>query len=153
MRLTIIPIDKTVYKDSKSWFDLDLSLCGIPDSVHALQWDGTSGWIEYKTNTENQAITELPDWALACLQKWEEADAPKAPVPLTAEDNKLTATINLQTTDWAVAVDVGDPTKASPHLVNMNEFIVYRNLIRQHAINPVAGDINWPIKPTAVWST
>jgi hypothetical protein len=153
MRLTIIPIDKTVYKDSKSWFDLDLSSCGIPDSVHALQWGGTSGWVEYKTHTENQEITELPDWALACLQKWEEADAPKAPVPPTAEDNKLTATINLQITDWTVAVDVGDPTKVSPHLVNVNEFIAYRNLIRQYAINPVAGDINWPIKPTAVWST
>lgn len=153
MRVTIIPNDKAVYKNSKSWFDLDLSSCNIPEHVHALQWDGVSGWIEYKSPVENQTITELPSWAIACLEKWEEADAPKAPVPPTAEENKFTATINLQLTDWAVAVDVGDPTKANPYLTNVNDFIAYRNLVRQYAINPVAGDINWPVKPNAVWST
>jgi len=75
------------------------------------------------------------------------------PVPPTAEQNKTAATQKLQTTDWITIPDVGDPTKSNPYLSNVQEFVTYRNAVRQYAVNPVAGYINWPTKPTEVWTT
>jgi len=68
MKLTIIPIDGNVKKDGEGYINLDLSLCGIPSNVHALQWQDTSGWIEYTSaSIENEPITSLPDWANQCI--------------------------------------------------------------------------------------
>jgi hypothetical protein len=74
-RLTILPIDSAVYRDAGNYLDLDLSSCGIPADVHALQWDGSAGHIEFTDTRENEEITTLPDWANACVAKWDEADA------------------------------------------------------------------------------
>jgi hypothetical protein len=76
MKLTIIVADKAVYKDDVSYSGLDLSSCGIPSNVAALQWQDTSGWVEDKSPlVQNQDITELPAWATACVTKWDEAKA------------------------------------------------------------------------------
>ena len=76
MKLTIITADNAVYKDGVSYSDLDLSSCGIPANVWALQWQDTSGWIEDKSAlVDNLAITELPAWATACVAKWDETKA------------------------------------------------------------------------------
>jgi hypothetical protein len=76
-----------------------------------------------------------------------------APPPPTAEQNKQTATQKLYETDWTTIPDVGDPTKSNPYLSNVQAFVTYRNAVRQYAINPVAGNINWPHKPSEVWTT
>lgn len=75
------------------------------------------------------------------------------PVPPTAAENKALAMKKLQDTDWTTISDVGDPTKSNPYLSNIQAFITYRNAVRQYAINPVAGNIQWPVKPTEVWTT
>lgn len=75
-----------------------------------------------------------------------------APPPPTAEQNKQTATQKLYETDWTTIPDVGDPTKSNPYLGNVQAFVTYRNAVRQYAVNPVAGNIQWPIKPTEVWT-
>jgi hypothetical protein len=75
------------------------------------------------------------------------------PVPPTAEKNKQTAMTRLQNTDWTTIPDVGDPTKSNPYLSNVQDFVTYRNVVRQYAVNPIAGYINWPVKPTEVWTT
>ena len=74
-RLTILPVDGTVYRDAGDYSDLDLSGCGVPADVHALQWDGSVGTIEFTDTRENEEITALPEWANACAAKWDEADA------------------------------------------------------------------------------
>jgi hypothetical protein len=154
MRLTIIPVDGSVGKDGKFYLNLDLSSCNIPSDVHALQWYDTYGDIEYTSAAvQNQDITELPDWANCCLAKWDVANTPVPPSPPTAEENKLTASGLLYDTDWTTIPDVSDSTKSNPYLVNVQEFVVYRNAVRQYAVNPVAGDINWPTVPTAVWAS
>ena len=78
MKLVIIPIDGAVYVDGFSYSELDLSFC--PSNVHALQWNVTKGWVEFKDNDEgikiqNEIITELPAWALQAKDKWDEAKA------------------------------------------------------------------------------
>lgn len=69
----------------------------------------------------------------------------------SAEDNKQTAISLLQQTDWTTIPDVSDPAKSNPYLANANKFIAYRNVIRQYAINPVAGNLNWGAVPIENW--
>ena len=71
MRLTIIPADSTVYVDGASIMGMDLTSCGIPADVHALQWFDVKGWIEFNDDGDpftprppNQIIEELPEWAV-----------------------------------------------------------------------------------------
>jgi len=153
MRLTIIPADGAVYVNSVSY--LYLNMDSVPLNVHALQWFDVSGWIEFNDRTPNQDITELPTWATTCVQEWEAADYehknPPPPPPPTAEDNKAIATSLLSQTDWTALPDVSDPLKSNPYLANANEFNEYRNAVRIIAINPTAGNLNWPIKPDENW--
>ena len=149
MKLTIIPADGSVGEDGVFYLELNLSSCSIPADVHALQWQDTAGWIEYNTPIPNEPITELPAWANCCMTKWTEANTS---VPPTAAQNKQTAMSKLQTTDWTTIPDVGDPTKSNPYLSNVQDFVTYRNAVRQYAVYPVAGDINWPAVPQEVWT-
>ena len=94
MKLVIIPIDGAVYVDGVSYSNLDLSFC--PSEVHALQWNVIKGWVEFKDNDEgikpqNQAITQLPSWALEAKAKWDEAKAvEEAYVAALAENQPTT---------------------------------------------------------------
>lgn len=87
MRLTIIPSDNAVYVDGVA-HELDLTTAGIPTEVHALQWYDTRGWIEFTDvdpftpKTANQDISELPQWANACVDVWN-AWTPPVPVQPT----------------------------------------------------------------------
>lgn len=152
MKLTIIPDDGAVGEDGKFYLNLDLSSCAIPANIHALQWDGAAGWIELKDPVPNEEITSLPSWANCCMTKWTEANTPVPLQPPTAEQNKQTAVNKLKATDWTTILDVGDPTKSNPYLSNVQDFVNYRNAVRQYAINPVAGNINWPVVPQEVWT-
>lgn len=152
MQLTIIPIDGNVTKDGVGYINLDLSSCAIPSNIRVLQWQEKSGWLEF-WDQDNQDITELPSWVNCCLTKWTEANTPVPPSPPTAEQNKQTAVSTLKKTDWTTIPDVSDPTKSNPYLANVNDFVTYRNAVRQYAINPVAGDITWPTLPQEVWNT
>lgn len=76
MRLVIIGVDNCVGKDGVFYSNLDLSQCGLPDNFWALQWNekgNNMGHIEYNSPLiDNTAITEIPDWANACLAVWQE---------------------------------------------------------------------------------
>ena len=154
MLLTIIPVDGNVIKDKVGYLNLDLSSCGIPSNVRALQWQETTGWLEF-WDKQNEDITELPSWTNCCLSAWYAANNPPPPVPVppTAEENKQTAISILQATDWTQIPSVSDPALSNPYLANKNAFDLYRNSVRQYALNPVAGDINWPTIPQEVWTT
>lgn len=74
MKLTIIPADSCVYKNNISYSGLVLA--GIPQNIHALQWNNTKGWIEFVEDenfnkTPNEIIEELPEWALSAVSMWE----------------------------------------------------------------------------------
>lgn len=87
MRLTIIPVDGFVQVDNNPKFTpLDLSNCNIPQTVHALQWYNTKGWIEFTDDEDpftpkpiNEEINQLPQWALNCVQVWESWVPPPQP--------------------------------------------------------------------------
>jgi len=95
MKLTIIPLDGAVYKDGFSYSGLDLSIA--PENVHAFQWNNNSGWIEFKNESEfckpaNQNINEIPSWANAALEKWNEAKAAED----AAKEAAIQAALELQ---------------------------------------------------------
>ena len=152
MRLTIIPVDGNVIKDGIGYLNLDLSSCVIPSNVRALQWRETFGWLEF-WDQQNEDIKALPSWVDCCLAVWTVANTPVPPSPPTAEQNKQTAISLLQQTDWTTIPDVSDPTKSNPYLSNVNDFVTYRNTVRQYALNPIAGEIVWPTLPQEVWTT
>lgn len=77
---------------------------------------------------------------------------PHAPVPVpTAEENAATAQAKLDATNWAVEPDAADPAYP-PYLMNQQAYLDYRAQIRQYIAVPVAGNIDWPVEPTAQWS-
>jgi hypothetical protein len=78
---------------------------------------------------------------------------PPPPYVPTASDNKQTAIEFLQKTDWTSVADVGNPQMSNPYLANQADFIAYRNSIRQYAIFPTEGNINWPVMPQEDWKT
>ena len=95
MKLTIIPSDGAVYKDGVSYSGLDLSV--VPTNVHALQWYDSEGEVEFngRPKPQNELITVLPDWANACLTKWDEAKAAEeAAIAFAAANQPIT---NIQT--------------------------------------------------------
>lgn len=151
MLLTIIPSDGAVYENELCYSNLTWE--GTPSNVHALQWQDINGWIEFTDGTPNETITELPSWALNAMAAWQVAydEAHKPPTPPTADENKQTAIGLLQTTDWVNQPDVRNPDN-SPHLLNGDEFDNYRLQVRQYAVYPVAGNINWPTRPVEQWS-
>jgi hypothetical protein len=78
MKITIIPLDKTVYQNGISYSNLEL--INIPTDVSALQFDNenNNGWLEFFENNDgtkanNQLITELPFWAIDAMNKWDNA--------------------------------------------------------------------------------
>lgn len=74
-------------------------------------------------------------------------------VEASAEQNKQTAVLLLQQTDWTTIADVGNPQMSNPYLANQAEFIAWRNQIRQVALNPVAGNITFPEMPAENWQS
>lgn len=148
MKLTIIPIDNAVYKDNLCYLDLDLTGCNIPSDVQALQWDGSSGWIEFTDSRENQPVTELPTWATACVAVWDAIDyATKNPPPPTTEEmiarNEEKAKKLLADSDWTQLPDV--------NLANQSEWDAYRQALRVIATSPTADPV-WPTEPQVVWA-
>lgn len=71
MKLTIVKEDNVVHVDNQA-LELDLSAITFPENFWALQWNGSSGHIEYNgPMIQNDEITSLPDWANACVTKWQ----------------------------------------------------------------------------------
>ena len=110
MKLSIIPSDKSVCVDGECKWNLDLSSCGIPSGVHALQWNGSSGWIELSgPPPQNETINSLPTWAQNCVAVYEQpAPPPPEPTPdqVTAQ-TIATAVADLQTVAYLTTSEMG----------------------------------------------
>lgn len=77
-------------------------------------------------------------------------DAELVLVQAQKNECKQQATQLLYKTDWTTISDVANPVN-NPYLTNQAEFISYRNIIRNFAVNPVVGPV-FPDTPTPVWS-
>lgn len=161
MKISIIPADTVVYKDGVAYDGIAMS--SVPTNIHALQFDTSTytGHIEFKRvpNEDvpsDEILTELPSWANSCLAAWDTADyLKKNPVPPTPEAMlkicKNEASQMLSVTDWVENPSVSAVT-STPRLLNLDQFMAYRQALRALAVNPVIYP-QWPVKPTAQWSS
>lgn len=91
MRVTIIPSDGFVSVDGVGYQDLDLS--SVDSSIHAVQFNGANGWIEYVDapdgKPENEPINSIAAFQPA-IDVWQQAydEAHKPPMPPTPEQIK-----------------------------------------------------------------
>ena len=117
MRLTIIRDMGLVHIDGRGYDELDMT--GVPEEIHALQWDGEKGEIEYaSSDIPNESVSVMPAWAsskssevyaLLAADDKKEADAKAAHEAYLASDQykKDTAISEskeyLNTTDWVIS--------------------------------------------------
>lgn len=99
MKLSIIVEDGSVIKDGEGL--TALTLINIPNTIRALQWNGSSGHIEYVNQTE-ESISKLPQWALDAEQALETA---RYVAPLTPEEIEARA-ISIATAQAKVERDL-----------------------------------------------
>ena len=152
MKLTIIRDMGLVHVDGRGHDELDLS--SVPVEVHAVQWDGTSGEIEYVSNdVPNDMITSLPSWAQAIANERkavvdaEIAEEEKTKAERIAYENSAEGKANsaraqrdalIAETDWW----------ASSDLVMTAEQVAYRQALRDITSQKnFPENINWPVKP------
>lgn len=152
-KLTVVPIDGAVYVDGVSLIGLDLSTAQIPDEVHALQWIGNidppRGWIEFKQELglPNEAIEELPQWALTAQALWQtrmdEINDPPV-VPLTQQD--FANAIKKQLNDVAIARNYENEYSIASYVSSTNPqwqqeaqaFVAWRDAVWLYAYSELA---------------
>lgn len=108
------------------------------------------GWIPFTANPNDVEEHGRQLYAEAAAGQFGPIAEYVAPVA-SADANKAEAERCLQATDWVNQPDVYDPAR-NPHLMNRDAFLDYRSWCRNIAVNPVAGNLNWPTEPEAVWS-
>jgi hypothetical protein len=90
MKVTIIPTDGVVQVDGRA---IKLDLTDMQPNIHAVQWDGTTGHVEYNDGSPNALIDNLADFQ-PWLTRWYAAraieDAP--PPPPTPEQIQASLT-------------------------------------------------------------
>ncbi|EGY24603.1 hypothetical protein DA2_3219 [Desulfovibrio sp. A2] len=86
MRLTIIRDDNVVIVDGRA---LAVDLAGLPDNLHAVQWDGQAGHVEFNDGTPNEKLEDISAWQ-SVVDAWGAArQAEDAPSPeLNLEEAK-----------------------------------------------------------------
>ena len=58
--LTILKDEKVVDRDG---YAVVLDAVDLPSNVHAVYWDGSSGWIEYNDSTANEFISSISEYS------------------------------------------------------------------------------------------
>jgi len=106
--VTIIKDDKWVKVDGVG---LNLDTVDLPANVHAVQWDGSAGWIEYNDGTHNKAISSISDYSTITddhATAKAAADAADAAVAAEFEEAKKTHTFKRQFDSTTKYAEIGD---------------------------------------------
>lgn len=109
------------------------------------------GWIPFTASPNDSEEIGRSLYAQAIAGDFGEISAYIEQIP-SAIQNKAEAERRLNSTDWVNQPDVYDPAN-TPHLMNRDSFIAYRSQVRAIAVNPIDGKLDWPVEPTAVWSS
>jgi len=144
MKITIVPVDGTVIRDGVAYTELDLSPAGIPENIHALQWNAGAGTVEY-TDNEFSLIKSVPTWAEAALDVWAEANE-KANAPPPEPTPEERAEMARRQQKWLLSQS--DWTQLPDAPVDQAAWAEYRqdlrNVTKQEGF---PDDIVWPATP------
>jgi hypothetical protein len=139
MNVCIVKEDKVVMIDGEGMnFDFDL-----PSNVWAIQWNGTSGEIEFNDGTPNEAITDF-----SAYQSIVDAYNAEKLRLQTIEDNKLVGFAELRGVRDGLLKD-SDYTMLSDYTgTDVAEWVTYRQALRDlpDGYEPVK-NVTYPIKP------
>jgi hypothetical protein len=148
MILTIIVEDKFVAINEVGYSNLNFK---IDSNIHAVQWYGQKGDIEYNVNSDgtkpqNKEITSIDEFQNA-IDAWNIQNEliinPPPPTEQQAKDMCVfQSKTRLQLTDYAMLPDVLISNKA--------DFEQYRATVRQYIINPVTNP-TFPDEPHPQW--
>ena len=159
MKLTVIPIDKTIIVDGEGIAISLTDITWIPTDVHAIHWDSTTstGEIEYNDSKPNAAITEIGIWQQAVTDHASEKTAIANAIEAARNhEAEVRGTRNglLSGSDWTRLDDNGIAADKKV------EWATYRQQLRDLpatvtaasiAFKALADDPNhssWPTKPS-----
>ena len=138
MRVTIIPEDKFISVGTTGYSGISTDWSYIPTGVHAVQWDGSSGEVEYTDGSPNVGITSLGVYAPAVTHH--ETERLRLAAIEVAEQSQLAdkdwdnefrrqRRFVLEDCDWTQAVD--SPLSSS----KKTEWATYRQVLRDLPAN------------------
>jgi len=133
------------YAKDPRWANAEQTLIDL-----IIKWDSYPEELPFTANPNDVEEYGRQIYAAAAAGQFGPVAPYVAPIA-TADQNKANAEQRLQATDWVNEPDVYDPAR-NPHLMNREAFLDYRSWCRNIAVYPVAGNLNWPTEPTAVWS-
>jgi hypothetical protein len=134
------------YAKDPRWANAEQTLIDL-----IIKWDEIPEELPFTASPNDVVDYGRQIYAAAAEGQYGPVAAYTPPPPPNAEANKFEAEQRLAATDWVNEPDVYDPAR-NPHLMNRDAFLDYRSWCRNIAVNPVAGNLNWPAEPTAVWS-
>lgn len=156
MKVTIVPIDKIVIIDGTTISGVDLSF--IDPSVHAVQWYGTTGSVEYKDAnvdyiiklTHQEEITDIAPFQTAidaAIAKKQENDLEKVVVitdQMLSDQAYGKRSFLLYQSDWTQVAD-NQLTQ-----IEVNLWREYRQQLRDITLHSgFPTEITWPEKPAS----
>ncbi len=129
-RLTVVVPDRFISVDGEGLIDIEQDWSWVPSEVHAVQWDGTNGSVEFNNGQINESISDIGIWAQA-IDKYN-LEKTRLDEAETARLNAFDWTADLRTRrrerlfacDWVVtrATEAGTPVPA--------EWVTYRQALR-----------------------
>jgi hypothetical protein len=105
-------------------------------------------WVEWADSPEDFNKENIQKWSYTAEGIFvKKPDINTDDINNSKKMNITNAKVLIATTDWAVLPDV-NLTETSK-----NNFITYREFLRNIIINPIEGHIDWPPIPIAEWTT
>ena len=161
MKLIIIPEDKFIGIGTTGYVGINTDWSYIPSGVHAVQWDGSSGEVEYNNGSPNVGITSLGVYEAAVTHHENErlrlvAQAVADQATLDNKDwNRVfrhKRSIRLEDSDWTQGND--SPLSTS----KKTEWATYRQTLRdlpankdeatRKAMSKDENHSDWPSEPS-----
>lgn len=153
MRLTIVPVDKSIILDGKALIRIKQDLSWIPSDIHAVQWYDDCGEVEYNDGKPNEKITSLGIYEQAIIDHNNELERRIRELEESRdywEELRGIRNHYLFNSDWTQFTD-------SPLLDDKKlEWQLYRQKLRELPEivtdpKPLVLDLNhpdWPVPPT-----
>ena len=165
-KLTIIPSDKFIGVGSTGYVGIgsDSDWNWIADNIHAVQWDGTSGHVEYNDGTSEVGLTTIRDYIQGYID-WDKETERIALEELKLEEEKDNIdfakglrhwrNIYLEESDWIVTKSfeegVAVPSEWKEYRQSLRDFPHGKdsNTIKEIVKATNAGIVHsaWPIVP------
>jgi hypothetical protein len=157
MKLTIIPSDESVGINGTTISNL--TLVGMPNNVHALQWEDSEGVIEHSDFTQSTLFSELPQWALDAVEVYGvAAEAAETEAAALVAETEAEPFVNLTHTEKLELVRQernnrltgSDWTQLSDSPVDGTTYLTYRQELRDFPETIDESNIDslsWPVLP------